>query len=77
MNIQTIVCLDLESTGLRESGRPRICEISLLAVNTNDFLELQIKINEYISKQAKQRPKDWQACLIIMACLVSIACQAY
>ena len=51
MNIQTIVCLDLESTGLRESGRPRICEISLLAVNTNDFLELQIKINDYISKK--------------------------
>ena len=38
MNIQTIVYLDLESTGLRESGRPRISEISLLAVNMNDFL---------------------------------------
>ena len=51
MNIQTIVYLDLESTGLRESGRPRISEISLLAVNMNDFLQLQIKINDYISKQ--------------------------
>ena len=51
MNIQTIVYLDLESTGLRESGRPRISEISLLAVNMNDFLQLQIKINEYISKK--------------------------
>ena len=51
MNIQTIVYLDLESTGLRESGRPRISEISLLAVNMNDFLQLQIKINDYISKK--------------------------
>ena len=51
MNIQTIVYLDLESTGLRESGRPRISEISLLAVNMNDFLQLQIKINDYISEK--------------------------
>ena len=34
MNIQTIVYFDLESTGLKESGRPRISEISLVAVNT-------------------------------------------
>ena len=34
MNIQTIVYLDLESTGLKESGRPRISEISFIAVNT-------------------------------------------
>ena len=51
MNIQTIVYLGLESTGLRESGRPRISEISLLAVNTNDFRELQIIIHDYISKK--------------------------
>ena len=28
-----------------------ISEISLLAVNMNDFLQLQIKINDYISKK--------------------------
>jgi hypothetical protein len=37
MNIQTIVYLDLDSTGLREDGSPRISEISL-AVNPNDRL---------------------------------------
>ena len=40
------------------------------------LLELQIKINGYISKQAKQRQIDWKACLFCMACLVSIACLA-
>ena len=51
MNMQTIVYLGLESAGLRENGRPRISEISLLAVNTNDFLELLIKIKNHISKK--------------------------
>ena len=51
MNIQTIVYLDLESTGLKESGRPRISEISLVAVNTKDFLKSQSYINDLISKK--------------------------
>ena len=51
MNIQTIVYFDLESTGLKESGRPRISEISLVAVNTKDFLKSQPYINDLISKK--------------------------
>ena len=51
MNIQTIVYFDLESTGLKESGRPRISEISLVAVNTKDFLKSQSYINDLISKK--------------------------
>ena len=34
--IKTLVYLDLEATGLKNSGRPRICELSLLAVNFQD-----------------------------------------
>ena len=51
MNIQTIVYFDLESTGLKESGRPRISEISLVAVNTKDFLKSQSYINDLISNE--------------------------
>ena len=34
--VKTLVYLDLEATGLKNSGRPRICELSLLAVNFQD-----------------------------------------
>ena len=34
--IKTLVYFDLEATGLKSSGRPRICELSLLAVNFQD-----------------------------------------
>ena len=34
--IKTLVYFDLEATGLKNSGRPRICELSLLAVNFQD-----------------------------------------
>ena len=39
-DIKTFVYFDLEATGLKSSGRPRVCEISLVAVNTSDILEL-------------------------------------
>ena len=38
--IKTLVYFDLEATGLKNSGRPRISEISLVAVNIEDVLEL-------------------------------------
>lgn len=38
--IKTLVYFDLEATGLRSSGRPRISELSLVAVNIEDILEL-------------------------------------
>ena len=40
MTIRTGVYLDLESTSLKEFGRLRILEISLVAVNTKDFHKL-------------------------------------
>ena len=39
-DIRTFVYFDLEATGLKSSGRPRVCEISLIAVDTSDILEL-------------------------------------
>ena len=51
MNIKTIVYFDLESTGLQDSGRPRISELSFLAVKTEDFLKLHSEIIDDISKK--------------------------
>jgi DNA polymerase III epsilon subunit-like protein len=34
--INTLVYFDIEATGLKSSGKPRICEISLVAVNTHE-----------------------------------------
>lgn len=48
LNIQKFVFFDLESTGLKEIGRPRISEISMVAVNTKEFLELHSKIIDAI-----------------------------
>ena len=44
--LKTLVYCDLEATGLKSSGRPRISELSLVAVNIEDVLELnsQLKI---------------------------------
>ena len=38
--IKTLVYCDLEATGLKNSGRPRITELSFVAVNTESILEL-------------------------------------
>ena len=43
-NLKTFVYFDLEATGLRSSGRPRITEISLIAVNVDDTLKLKSRI---------------------------------
>jgi hypothetical protein len=42
--IKTLVYCDLEATGLKSSGRPRISESSLVAVNMEDVLELYSQI---------------------------------
>ena len=39
--IKTLVYFDIEATGLKNSGRPRITELSLVAVSTQDVLDLQ------------------------------------
>ena len=36
--IKTLVYFDIEATGLKSSGRPRITELSLVAVNLQDVL---------------------------------------
>ena len=52
--INTLVYLDLEATGLKNSGRPRKTEISLVAVNTQDILSLQRRIQSYLQKERIQ-----------------------
>ena len=42
--VKTLVYCDLEATGLKSSGRPRITELSLVAVNTENILELSQKL---------------------------------
>jgi DNA polymerase III epsilon subunit-like protein len=44
--VKTIVYFDLEATGLKDSGKPRICEISFVAVSTQDVLQFGLKMNE-------------------------------
>ena len=48
--IKTLVYCDLEATGLKTSGRPRISELSLVAVNMEDILELQSQIQSHLSE---------------------------
>ena len=40
--IKTLVYFDIEATGLKSSGRPRISELSLVAVNIEDVLEVSM-----------------------------------
>ena len=50
--INTLVYLDLEATGLKNSGRPRITEISLVAINTKDIISLHT--NPILSSERKK-----------------------
>jgi hypothetical protein len=52
--IKTLVYFDLEATGLKSSGRPRVCEISLVAVNTCDFLNLHAKIMDQLKTEERK-----------------------
>ena len=45
--LRTLVYFDIEATGLKSSGRPRICELTFLAVNTSDVLDLSVKMKEH------------------------------
>jgi DNA polymerase III epsilon subunit-like protein len=44
--IQTFVYFDLEATGLKSSGRPRISEISFVAIDTQEICKLNQKLLE-------------------------------
>ena len=48
--IKTLVYFDLEATGLKNSGRPRITELSFVAVNTKDVLELHSKFMTHLQE---------------------------
>jgi len=48
--IRTLVCFDLEATGLRSTGKPRITELSLVAVKVEDVLELQKTIIQNLDR---------------------------
>jgi len=50
LQIRTLVYFDLEATGLRSSGKPRISELSLVAVKVEDVLELQTTITEHLAR---------------------------
>ena len=52
--VNTLVYFDIEATGLKSSGRPRITEISLLAVNTHEIFELHEKIRHQESIQIEK-----------------------
>ena len=45
--IKSLVYFDLEATGLKSSGRPRITEISFVAVNIEDVKEMHLKIQNH------------------------------
>jgi DNA polymerase III epsilon subunit-like protein len=53
--IKTLVYFDIEATGLKNSGRPRICEISLVAVNIQDVLNSKTEDAQYC--EAKFLPR--------------------
>ena len=48
--IKTLVYCDLEATGLKNSGRPRITELSFVAVNTESILDLNAMLISNIQK---------------------------
>ena len=53
--IKTLVYYDLEATGLKSSGRPRISELSLVAVNNEDISLTDKKKNITQNAQIKLR----------------------
>ena len=44
--IKTLVYFDIEATGLKSSGRPRISEISFVALDIQEFFDLNQKLLE-------------------------------
>ena len=52
--IKTLVYCDLEATGLKSSGRPRISELSFVAVNIEDILELHSQIKRHFPECSNQ-----------------------
>ena len=53
-NIKTLAYFDLEATGLKSSGRPRISEISFVAVNVEDVKDLNLAIKNNLGNKNSQ-----------------------
>ena len=53
-DIRTFVYFDLEATGLKSSGRPRVCEISLVAVDSSDIQDLHESLLKSISARTNE-----------------------
>ena len=51
IDVKTLVYFDLEATGLKSSGRPRISELSLIAVNIQDVLQMNKAIMENVQNR--------------------------
>jgi hypothetical protein len=52
--IKTLVYCDLEATGLKSSERPSISELSLVAVNIDNILELHSQIKRHFPEYSNQ-----------------------
>ena len=57
IEVKTLVYFDLEATGLKSSGRPRISELSLIAVNIQDVLQMNKAIMDNIQNSVLQTRK--------------------
>ena len=53
--VRTLVYFDLEATGLKSAGRPRISELSLIAVNIQDVLKMSESIMDNIQNRTVER----------------------
>ena len=49
--VKTLVYFDVEATGLKSAGRPRISELSLIAVNIQDVLKMSEAIKDNIQNR--------------------------
>ena len=48
--IKTLVYFDLEATGLKSSGRPRISELSFVAIDAQEINIMNKKLSEKVKK---------------------------
>ena len=53
-DIRTYAYFELEATGLKSSGRPRVCEISLIAVDSSEILDLHKSLLNSISVRTNE-----------------------
>ena len=71
--IKTLVYFDIEATGLKSSGRPRICEVSLVAVNTQDVLNSKKEDTQYCEVKFLPRiVNKLTLCIFPMAVIVPL-----